>query len=380
MKLVCAVARAGGRLVPAVVLSVVLAGASLPVGAVQGDVAAPEGTVVDCDRGDELQAAITAAVAGRAVWFAGTCRGNFDVAGSVALRGLPGATLSAAGVGTALTIGADAEVSVTMVTIIGGAGTLIGSKPATQIGGAVVNHGSLQLRDVTVRGATLTANAVAEVGAAQGGGIWNDGFLLLQRTTVTANEARALVDEGGGVYNAGRAEFVDSAVTANVAAGLAGRGGGIFNAVGASLALRRTRLDANTASGRTGGGGGLYNAGTTSVDGGTIVANTVGGLAVAGGGVANDAVLALRRVEVASNKIAGSVGVAGGGLANRGSATLERVWLTDNSAAGTVQPAIGGGVAGLAGTLVIRRSIVAKNTPTDCWPAELCGELTEAGG
>ena len=358
---------------------VVSAGAAATVGAAEQASPLPAATVVDCEHGDQLQTAIAGALAGATLWLAGTCRGNFHIDGVLRLRGLPTAALSAEGTGTALTVGKDADVGLSTLTILGGTGTVVGPKPATQIGGSVLNHGRLELRDVTVRGGYLAVNVVAEVGVAQGAGIWNDGWLVAQRSIVSGNEARALADEGGGLFNAGHAELVDSVVSANVASGLAGRGGGIFNALDAGLTLRRTRLEANTAAGRTGGGGGLYNAGTVSAEGGAIIGNTAGGLAVFGGGIANDGALALRRVDISSNQVAGSVGVTGAGLANRGSATLDRVWVTNNKAAGSVQPATGGGVASVAGTLVMRRGVVSQNTPTNCWPAELCpGELTEA--
>ena len=339
----------------------------------------PDVVDVDCERGEDLQGAIDSARAGTTLWVSGTCRGNFLIEGVLTLRGVPKATLATAGTGTTLTVGAAADALVSGLTILGGTGTLIGEKPSTQIGGGVVNHGHLVLRDVVVRGGALLATLVTDVGGAQGAGIWNDGILLAARTTITANEARALSNEGGGLYNSGSAELLDSVVSANVASGLAGRGGGIFNATAATLQLRRTRIDKNTASGRVGGGGGLANAGTARIEGSAIVGNTAGGLAVTGGGIANGGTLVLRRVDLSANQAVGSVGVAGGGLANQGVATLERVWVTANSANGSVQPAGGGGLAGLAGTLVVRRSVVGNNTPDNCTPTLVCNEtLAEA--
>lgn len=117
----------------------------------------------------------------------GRCVGVFTVDKPLRLRGPAWSTvLDGAGQGTTLTIGENADVTVIGLTITGGSGTAVGPAPSTLIGGGVVVHGRLTLRDWTVTNNSASESSVATVDTGQGAGIWNDGWLGLDGVTVSA--------------------------------------------------------------------------------------------------------------------------------------------------------------------------------------------------
>ena len=75
---------------------------------------------------------------------------------------------------------------------------------SSDIGGGVLNFGTLTLTDCTVSGSTSSNN---------GGGIMNTGTLTLDRSTLTNNSAAYV---GGGVYNAGSLIVSDSTPSATI--------------------------------------------------------------------------------------------------------------------------------------------------------------------
>uniref|UniRef100_A8M589 Parallel beta-helix repeat n=2 Tax=Salinispora arenicola TaxID=168697 RepID=A8M589_SALAI len=135
--------------------------------------------------------------------------------------------------------------------------TRITNNTAGEVGGVLANSGTqLTLRSVTIdkntastaRAGGLAVNPDAAVvvehsvieknyATTEGGGIYNDGELVLRKTKVTGNQANL----GGGIYNAdgGILTLFTTKVIKNIAVT---DGGGIFNEMGGTVEL-------NTATG-----------------------------------------------------------------------------------------------------------------------------------
>jgi hypothetical protein len=172
--------------------------------------------------------------------------------------------------------------------------------------------------------------------ALDGGGVFNEGTLTLERVVVSGNAATDLasVADGGGIANEGSLTVLDSLVADNVA----DRGGGIWNVAG-QLAVTDSTISSNVA--RNHGGGGIASALSTSavtVTGSTIEGNTV---------------------------IAPGTDQRGGGgiWANQSDLTVEDSTIRNNDSG---YSAGGIYVSGSAATFLMRRSTVAGNsTGTD---------------
>ncbi|MEQ8846794.1 choice-of-anchor Q domain-containing protein [Botrimarina sp.] len=148
----------------------------------------------------------------------------------------------------------------------------------------VIDSGG-QSRVLEVRNAPDRPNAAALVynttltgGSADGdgGGVYNEGDLLLGDSAVVANTAS---DEGGGVYNVGQAQLTRALIDSNSA----GEGGGLHNGPDASLRIDRSTVSGNLAIAE-GFGGGVWNSGSIEARRSAIVNNTAGGN---GGGLFN---------------------------------------------------------------------------------------------
>ncbi len=155
------------------------------------------------------------------------------------------------------------------------------------LGGCVWNKGSLVLSEVIITACS------AEVA---GGGIANDGSLLLQQSTISGNTA---IPEGfavgGGVDNFGTARIEDSTVSGNVA----DTGGGIANSENAELTLINTTISENSAEFA---GGGVDNFGGQVT---VVFSSIVGNLGGFGGGVINEGFARIRNSLIADNPLGG---------------------------------------------------------------------------
>lgn len=109
---------------------------------------------------------------------------------------------------------------------------------AAETGGGLNNNGT-----VIINKSTITGNA-----ADLGGGLYNYGTMVLTNSTVSGNMA----NDGGGLYNAGVLTLNSSTVTGNTAAN---GGGGIFDFYG-DLFLNRSLITGNHA---TSGYGEVHN-------------------------------------------------------------------------------------------------------------------------
>jgi CSLREA domain-containing protein len=137
----------------------------------------------------------------------------------------------------------------------------------------------------TVSGLTI-ANGV---GTSTGGGILNEGIVLLANVVVSGNTAL----NGGGIFNNfGTLTLVACTISGNSVSGPnAGSGGGIFNN-GGTLTIRNSTISGNTANGPGGnsdsGGGLITNVGSVRLVNSTIANNAGdigGGIRIINGGV-----------------------------------------------------------------------------------------------
>src|SRR6266851_6530105 len=194
--------------------------------------------------------------------------------------------------------------------------------------------------------------------AATGGGFSNTGFIsVLGSFTIDGNTSTA---EGGGVRNDGFASLDNTNPPTPPAPATGGgtissntsgtSGGGIHNT--GLISLMNVALDGN---GATADGGALWNNSSLDVANGTVSRSTAGGN---GAGVWNDGVMTLTNVTLAAN--------------NTGSGTGGAVWndasvvLDSSTVAGNGASAAGGTFNDVTGTVELRNTILAANTPANC--------------
>ncbi|MEV8630160.1 hypothetical protein AB0395_00745 [Streptosporangium sp. NPDC051023] len=189
-------------------------------------------------------------------------------------------------------------------------------------GGGLSNNatGTLTLKKTTVRGNTADED---------GGGIQNQGTLIVERSHIENNEARD--DDGGAINNLGNATIKESEIKDNWA-GI--EGGGINNGEDGTLNTYNTSFEGNRA-GRDGGA--INNEGTATLKESEVEWNQAGRN---GGGINNE-----QEAE-----------------ADRTRLTLEYSTVSENRAAG-----VGGGINNWTGAEVtLKRSRVIRNLPTNC--------------
>jgi hypothetical protein len=167
-------------------------------------------------------------------------------------------TLNAEGSVRAFNVNAGATLQVRRLTVSNG------GRPLS--GGGIYNEGNLMVTDCTV----------ANNRAVLGGGISNRGLLVVVNSTFSGNSAGF----GGGIYNEGTATISNSTLAANaavrVAAAPVGNGGGIANS--GILRVINCTIANNGAS----AGGGVFNIAAPGISNtltitNTIIANNSGG-------------------------------------------------------------------------------------------------------
>ncbi|MFF3848921.1 hypothetical protein [Streptomyces sp. NPDC002328] len=209
----------------------------------------------------------------------------------------------------------------------GGRATLVDSHVLTNVvskpprftadGGGLNNTATGTL---TLRNSTVVGNAADE----DGGGILNEGRLIVEGSRIAHNEARE--DDGGGVNTYGHVTIEDSEIVENWSAM---EGGGLANSEDGTVEIRRTSFVSNQA-GRDAGA--LNNEGTTLLTDSRILTNRAGR---DGGGLNNEqepntdtARLTLDNTTVTNNGATGK----GGGINNFPAAevTLKSGEVTEN--------------------------------------------------
>ncbi len=171
-----------------------------------------------------------------------------------------------------------------------------------------------------------------------GGGIYNEGMLVVSNSEIADNEARLIgsgESGGGGVYTTGFCTITNSIITRNVvnsyspmAEGLSNSGGGIYGADAAPMWLSSCEISFNICQSGTGEGGGLKYWGQGGLEvancrfiNNEIRAQSKGSGAASGGGAHIQALSSVTNSVFRGNKITvtGGVGpepqyVNGGGL------------------------------------------------------------------
>lgn len=243
------------------------------------------------------------------------------------------------------TTGAGLAVKGGVVTFDGGR---LKANAATGNGGGAINQGAT----LTFDGTTIEGNSAGQ----KGGGVFNEAAAAtttLTGVTLTGNTAGS----GGGLAVGGGTTTVQGGTLQGNT--VTGEGGGAF-ASGGALTIAEVTLSGNKASS---GGGIFVYGGTVDVDQSTLRANEAGD----GGGVRAglNGTIAITNSTLSANK----AGVSGGGLHNAGTMTLTNVTVTGNTAGVS-----GGGGEVYAGTLTLRRSLIAGNS------AQAGRELRRQGG
>lgn len=137
-------------------------------------------------------------------------------------------------------------------------------------GGAIVNSGTL-----TIRNSTLSGNTASDAA----GAIDNYGKLTISGCTLSGNAAR---DAAGAIRNyVGILTISNSTLSGNTTPLSSGTGGAIFNVGRGTLTLSGCTLSGNTAL----DGGAVYNQGSMTVSGCTLSNNSAGD---EGGAIFND--------------------------------------------------------------------------------------------
>jgi hypothetical protein len=114
-------------------------------------------------------------------------------------------------------------------------------------------------------GATVTISGlrIRNAQAGLGGGVLNDGTLIITNTTLSGNTAGF----GGGTFNAGTLTIINSTVSGNMAS----EGGGTYNSGSGMLTITNSTFSGNAASET---GGGVFNIGTLQIANSTVSNNS----------------------------------------------------------------------------------------------------------
>ena len=292
----------------------------------------------------------------------------------------------------------DVNVVLDSMTITGGEAQDSGSEGGNlELGGGIYNEGILTLQDSTIidnkadRGGGIYNSSLGTLTVLQsqvldnfnstlGGGIYNEGILTLQDSTIIDNKATRgggiynssfgtltvlqsqILDNinaqyGGGIYNKGNVTIIDSAIDNNHSFI---DGGGIFNDVGSSLSVHQSQIE-NNGSGNSGGG--IANKGNLNILESTITSNradvdTIDGEHAYGGAIYSRS----GSVNISDSTIGGSnEAPKGAGIAIiEGTLTMSASFVSDNSSR-----LFGGGIYnGENGSVTIEQSYIQGNLST----------------
>jgi hypothetical protein len=213
-----------------------------------------------------------------------------------------------------------------------------------QLGGAVLNHGTLNITSGSIHDNAAVVPP-GGAGVSSGGGVFNEsGTLNLSGTQIFANTA----DEGGGIHNFATATVNadDLLLQGNTANDM---GGGIWNNFASNATLNNVELRDNDAANH---GAGIYNDGHLETSWITLVENVAG---LNGGGLWNgpDGEAFLYDAWFTNNNAS-----AGGGIFNQGLTHLYRSGVNNNTAFGGLG---GGAYNDVAGALFMQNTTVSAN-------------------
>jgi len=161
----------------------------------------------------------------------------------------------------------------------------------------------------------------------RGGGLRNQGQLVINHVVISGNTLSGTSDNGGGIYNNGSCSIRDTTLHDNNG----GLGGAIYNDVDGHLQVTATTLHHNAAR----GGGGIVNRGTILLTNTTFFANTSSGAnSLPGGAIRNSGSANLLHCTIAGN----SADKGGGGIYNDNTLILTNTIVADNTAGNCFLP------------------------------------------
>jgi predicted outer membrane repeat protein len=322
-------------------------------------------------------AVLPAQAAGAATWTVTDCSGSASDTGSLpyaVAEATAGDTITFSSTLGCSTIALASPVTIsTSLTITGPGASELAVSGDNSSRVFVVNNGvTATISGLTVEGGSSTAG---------GGGIYSQGTLILNNSTVTGNLARG--SQGGGIYNAGGTlTLTNSTVSSNQATTSNGYGGGIYS-TGGAVSLTGSTVSGNSSS--AGYGGGIYGlnasvslanstvsgnstdhaGGGIDGSGGSLMLtnSTVSGNTVSanGGGIYTTGPFTISASTVSGNTAAGAGGGIYNGQSSTGTSTITDSTVTGNGATGTN---FGAGLYSLAGTLDVTSSTVTGNIGT----------------
>lgn len=210
----------------------------------------------------------------------------------------------------------------------------------------VLSGAKVQIIGVTISGGHGARDAIL-----YGGGIYNEGTLTLNKSTVSNNTAY----HGGGIYIInGETTLIASAVNANTAI----NGGGIYNYSG-TLTIKKGTIIGGAGAGNSAGfsGGGIMNYDTLIIDSSTVSANS----ADSGGGIMSGGMTTIQNGSTIGGVGAGnSARMFGGGIYAAGKVTINSSTISSNSV-----EYYGGGIYDpLGGFTTVTDSKLLANTST----------------
>ncbi|WP_112465385.1 hypothetical protein [Streptomyces triticisoli] len=210
----------------------------------------------------------------------------------------------------------------TPITINGNSATLTRTSGSFRI--LTVDGGNLTLRSAVIADGDATGSPLV-TGAGGGIVVTGNGTLTVTGSVIKDNHA----DFGGGisVFNGSQAHLTGTVVRGNSATR---NGGGLVN--DGTLTVKASQISRNTADGA---GGGIANIGTLTVTASNIADNT----AQTGGGIAN------------------GVPSAPGGTTTVSFSRISHNHADDDNP---------GGIYNNQGTVTLRTTVVAANTPNNC--------------
>jgi hypothetical protein len=281
------------------------------------------GTIAQAQSGDTI--VFDNSLSGGTITLA-VANGELTLQSDVTIQGLgaPNLTISGNNSSRVFQIYPGVNATISGLTITGGRAT--SSTPSMNAGGGIVNDGSLVLTDCVVTGNTVDSSGPI-TNSCYGGGIDNGGPLTLNNCTISNNTVTA-----GAIGNA--------------------YGAGIYSTVG--VTLNHCTVSGNTVSGAgLAVGGGVY-AQITSAGGALTLSDCT---------ITNNT--AITPAGATGNPVAQGGGVyVVGGFAPGLSVTLTRCTVSGNTVSSTASASGGGIYCNLDGTVTLSQCVVTGNTIT----------------
>ena len=235
--------------------------------------------------------ALSLAGSGSTIEAAGTIDDAVSISTAVTIEQWPGhtqAVVDATGLREPVfAVSAGAAVTLQGLTVTGG---------AAEGGGLFNNGGSVTVADTTITGNTTGA-------AELGGGIANSGTLTVSDTSIAGNRASGVFPRGGGIFNNGGAVTVtDTTITGNtLGEGVPAQGAGVYS-TGGILTVTDTTITGNTGTGQLQGSGVFLDTGASAaITDATITGNTTTVTTTGGAGIFDRGSLTLGGTIVAAN-------------------------------------------------------------------------------